>query len=355
MSPIHKFSYLVFLLVLLAYNSFGQPKDNYKTKIDSLLQTTDVRPFNGVVLVTQRGKTKYSKSYGYSNFSQKIPLKLEDKFLLLSNSKQITAVLILQEVDKGNINLDAAIKNYLPELKQTWGDSVTVHNLLNNTSGIAGMDKALAFKAGTKFNYSNINYILLGRIVEFASKKTFEAQVNELFRKCGMENSFFPNSGNKSSIINGIEYLDDNSKKVITDINVPAEFVPALGIVSTANDLSKWNHKLHNGKLLKHETYKLMTTYSIKNKHAVFGEKEIGYGYGLRISDSEQITEFGHTGIVPNFGLTSLNLYYPSTKTSVIVLENQAFNNFDIAYHFETMVKAFVKRDLLRSKRAINK
>ncbi|WP_409416966.1 serine hydrolase domain-containing protein [Flavobacterium sp. PS2] len=337
-------TFFLILLLLFAFKQsfFAQTKDNYTTRIDSLIQTTSVRPFNGTILISQNGKIKYSKAYGYSDFTKKTPLKLDDHFVILSNSKQITAVLILQEVEKGKIVLNTPIKKYLPNLKQPWTSTVTVENLLNHTSGIVDLEKPTAFAVGTEFKYTDLNYILLGQIIERVTNKTYETVVNELFKVNKMNDSFFPNSDNQDEVVNGRQYLKDNTTKVIQGIIIPKDRVPAAGLVSTVKDLAIWNDFLHNGKLLKEATYARMTTYSITNQHPVFGDKEIGYGYGIRVNDEAKIKEFGHTGIVPEQGFTSVNLYYPETKTSIIVLENQTFDNFDIAYYFEAEIRKIV-------------
>jgi len=110
-------------------NEGGKDKkqhDNYSAKIDSLIQSTDPRQFNGAILITQKGETKYSKTQGYSNFEEKTPVKLNDLFRIQSNSKQITAVLILRAVENGSIDLEETIKTYLPDFKQSWSDSVSI-------------------------------------------------------------------------------------------------------------------------------------------------------------------------------------------------------------------------------------
>jgi D-alanyl-D-alanine carboxypeptidase len=109
--------------------------------------------------------------------------------------------------------------------------------------------------------------------------------------------------------------------------------------VSTVTDLAILNEKLHNGMLLKPETYKKMISYDILAQHNIFGENAIGYGYGIRINDQAEIIEYGHTGIVPEQGFTSVNLYFPKTKTSIIVLENQCFEDMSICYFFEAGVR----------------
>ena len=84
--------------------------------MDSLLIDTTIRPFNGVILITQKGKTVYSKVHGFADMNKKTPLTLNSQFEIMSNSKQIAAVLILKEAEKGRINLQSTIKKYLPYL-----------------------------------------------------------------------------------------------------------------------------------------------------------------------------------------------------------------------------------------------
>ncbi|MNL14243.1 hypothetical protein D3C87_1351740 [compost metagenome] len=90
-----------------------------------------------------------------------------------------------------------------------------------------------------------------------------------------------------------------------------------------------------------------MTSYVITNKHPLFSDDPIGYGYGLRINDKDNMLEIGHTGFHPGEGFTAVNLYYPKSKTSVIIMENVAHENFDIAYYFEQEIRKIVKESNL--------
>ncbi|KVV13424.1 serine hydrolase domain-containing protein [Flavobacterium sp. TAB 87] len=104
----------IIFLSLSSTITFAQKQKDYSTKIDSLVNTTSPRIFNGVIFATKNGKEIYSKVYGYSNFDSKVPLQLNSTFKIMSNSKQITAVLLLKQVEKGTVNLQAPIKKYLP-------------------------------------------------------------------------------------------------------------------------------------------------------------------------------------------------------------------------------------------------
>lgn len=320
----------------------AQTSNDYAAKIDSALQSAAVRPFSGVVMITQQGKTKYLEAYGYADFTRKTPLKTDDQFVLLSNSKQITAVLVLLEYEKGHLQLQDAIRKYLPGIQQPWADTVTIHQLLNHTSGIVDVDSPLAAVPGTQFRYSDLNYMLLGKIVAHAAGKPYRVLLNELFSRCGMRHSYFPDTKNTGQLVHGMRYAGDGGKKEVSSMIIPEDRIPAAGIVSTVHDMSTWNELLYNGKLLKPATFQLMRSYAIKAVHPVFGDKAIGYGYGIRINDQSLPVEYGHTGIVPDQGFTSLLLYYPATHTSVVILENQAFENMQISYAIEMAIRKIV-------------
>lgn len=336
-------------IVLTSCHSFGQKKDDYQIKIDSLIQIKNPRSFNGVVFIQQDGKTKYAKAYGYSDFNKKTLLKVSDKFSTMSIAKQFTAVLILQEVENGTIDLQTPIRKYLPDFKYPWADTITVHQLLTNTSGLNSedIDKPLKFAPGTAFSYSNIGYYVAGKVLEKQSHKSFEELVTALFKKCKMNNSYYPNEINNKFLTKGHTIKKDGSYKLNEKLNFDIHNYFGSHLIVSAPDLAKWNQFLHNGKLLKPETYKMMTSYSITNAHPLFSEKPIGYGYGLRVNDQDSLMEIGHTGFHPSEGFTAVNLYYPKTKTSVIVMENQANENFDIAYYFEQEIKKIIKESNL--------
>ena len=340
---------IAIVLVLTSSNSFGQKGDDYTTKIDSLIQAVNPRSFNGVVFIQQNGKTKYAKAHGYSDFNKKTPLKISDKFSTMSIAKQFTAVLILQEVEKGTIDLHSPIRKYLRDFKYSWADTITVHQLLNNTSGLNSedIDKPLKFKPATAFNYSNIGYYVAGQVLEKQSHKSFEELVTALFKKCKMNDSYYPNESNNKFLTKGHTVKKDGSFKLNEKLNFDIHNYFGSHLIVTAPDLGKWNEWLHNSKLLKADTYKMMTSYSIVNTHKLFSYNPIGYGYGLRINDKDSIMEIGHTGFHPSEGFTAVNLYYPKTKTSVIVMENQANENFDIAYYFEQEIRKIVMNSKL--------
>jgi D-alanyl-D-alanine carboxypeptidase len=322
----------------------AQQKDNYSSKINSLVKSITPRTFNGVVFIQQNGKKKYEKAYGYVDFKRRTPLKINDRFSTMSIAKQITATLILQEVEKGTIDLHVPIRKYVPDFKYSWADTITVHHLLNHTSGLYSDDLKpnLKLKTGKEFRYSNVGYSVAGMVLEKQSGKTYNELVTALFKKCKMNDSAYPTENSSQLLTKGHTIRKDGSFELNEKLGFDTSYYFGSHLIVTAPDLAKWNECLHNGKLLKPETYKLMTNYSTTATHQLFSEKPIGYGYGLRINDKADNYEIGHTGFHPSEGFTAVNLYYPKTKTSVIVMENVANENFDIAYYFEQEIRKIV-------------
>lgn len=314
--------------------NWAKQKKNFATEqfsnIDSVMASNTNQLFNGIVIVSKNGATKYAKQMGFSNLSKQTPLKYTDAFTIGSISKQMTAVLVLREYEQGHLQLNAAIKKYLPALTQAWADSITVLQLLTHTHGIpepdnykapiTSLSKTLGFRPGTQFSYSQIGFDLLARIVEKTSGKNFATLSDELFAKCGMTNSYAPDSARKRLPING--YLEQGDtfapRQNIRNLIYPP--VAAGGFVSTVEDLVKWNTALHQGQLLADSTYRLMISKQ-KNavrQHPVFGV--VTYGLGITIDDQHGALQLGQTGLSPGF--VSMDFYFPDTKTSVIVLSN---------------------------------
>jgi D-alanyl-D-alanine carboxypeptidase len=343
---------LFFTTLFLINNSLGQQsKDDYSPKIDSLIQTKNPRGFNGVILITKDGKTKYSKASGYSDIEEKTPLALMDNFRIQSNSKQITAVLVLKEVEKGNIDLHKSIKTYLPDLKQTWADSVSVHQLLNMSSGIVHLDKPLKFKPGTDFYYSNPAYGLLGRLIEKVTGKTYIEVANNLFKELKMENTYCYEMGKpNNSLINGY-WLEKDSISLVDfeTLNFTNEswknFIPGGGVISNAIDLNIWDTKLHNRKILKKKSYVAMMNSNVIDSDFTFSEKNSNYGYGVNINEEEPVKYIGHAG--RGIGFVSLKIYVPSKKLSIIILENIYNRDTNIVYHFQKSIRQIVLNSTL--------
>ncbi|MDU1890641.1 MAG: serine hydrolase domain-containing protein [Dysgonomonas sp.] len=294
-------------------------------RVDSLLSFNEQKPFSGIVLIDRNDTIQYLKVTGYSDMEKKIPLDIDDQFVIGSISKQFTAVVVLQEYDKGNIDLSVPIRHYLPELKEKWADTINVHHLLTHTHGIVALDKPTLFEAGTQYDYSQIGYDLLAKVAEKTSGKSFAQLSSELFSLCGMENTFHPDIKEYKRLVKG--YQEEDNGELVASSESLRQYPAAGAFISTAKDLLLWNNNFYGGKLLKDETFEMLTTKqknAIRN-HPIFGITE--YGYGITVDDKQNIRQWGQTGYAPGFA--SMSFYFPETKTSAIVLENICYDMHD--------------------------
>lgn len=337
-----KFSILILAFAFLtSCQTFGQQKtENYSdltANIDSIIANNS---FNGIVLLTKDSAAIYSKSIGYSDLKKKTPLVLHDQFVIGSISKQITAVLVLREYEKGKIGLENKINRYLLDIKQPWSNEVTIHQLLTHTHGIVALDAPLEFKQGSQFHYSQLGYEILAQILEKVTGKTFEKLATELFNAYELKNTFHPNNKRYKHLVKGYEE-NENGVLEFTP-NSLSNYSAAGSFISNVADLNKWNQLLYFGKLVKKETLKLMETKYATRIHPVFDT--IDYGYGLLFKDGEQNLQIGALGYAPGF--VSACYFYPQTNMNLIILENTGNNldDFKKTFKVHTEIMALIKK-----------
>ena len=177
--------------------------------------------FSGSVLVQVDGKVRYANSFGLANIAFDIPNDARTRYPIASITKLFTSALILQLRDEGRLDLDRNVRAYLPDYRGEAGDRVTVRQLLNHTSGLPGYDQAadaasairdgmpvyqlphdtdallaryasgaLVSSPGTKFEYNNADYVVLGKIVERLRGMAFERALRQwLLDPLGMRDS----------------------------------------------------------------------------------------------------------------------------------------------------------------------
>lgn len=293
-------------------------KNLLKNQIDSVVKKYR---FNGSVAVFKDSTELYRSNQGFSDLKNKINIDNNTVFAIGSISKQFTAVLILLQMEQGKLNLHDKVSQYVKEFQIREYENITIHQLLNHTSGLNIVGGKLEFKSGSGFFYSNDGFNALGKIIENVSGK-YDDNVMELFKKVGMNNS------STGSIFNGTDFAGaylGNTKNFEKIQNMPKRLVskdigiPAGGILSTVNDLHLWNNALYGEKILKTETLQQFEAKSAERNHPVFGK--MGYGYGIMMNIGNPESYF-HSGYIK--GSPSLNIYYPNTKTSVIILSNIA-------------------------------
>ena len=285
-------------------------------KIDKIVKEYyDARHLNGVVLVAENGKIIYEKAYGYADFAWGVKNSMDTKFRIYSASKQFTAMIIMQLVQEEKIDLDEPITSYLPYYRKDTGDKITVHNMLTHSHGIpdppmdsmpliitASPEETIKkyfsddpmFEPGEKFSYSGVGgYTILGAIAEKVSGETLEELLQKLiFDPLGMNNTHYYDV--KTVIERKANDYRYDGNQLVHRLQ-PYYIINAFGascIVTTADDLYKWDRALYRNMLLDPDFMKRYLKPQIK-----MGENT-SYAYGQCISyyTKEKRTIYWHSG-----------------------------------------------------------
>ncbi len=307
----------------------------------------DYNMFDGSVLVAENGQVIYKAAFGLANREWNIPNTTDTKFMIGSVSKPFTAVLILIQVQKGLINLDKTISDYLPEFTNKPAAKVTIRQLLKHTSGIPNydiikdffprisrqnftrkdyvkvyMDSSLAFQPDTKYAYSSWGYFTLGYIMERVTSKSYSQLMKEdIFDKIGMNNS---GSYAHTQIINkratGYDYSFGGYTSL--DFRDQSNTMGTGDLYSTVDDIFKFHTALTTNALLNKELTGEMFTPGIRPAQ---------YGYGwfnkqFKYTPTDSIASNFHLGMTEGF--LSFLLRIPSTNSLIVILCNSSPTDF---------------------------
>lgn len=300
------------------------------------------QPFTGIILVAQQGNL-------FWNFNPKAaPITAQRQFVIGSQSKQITAALILQAVDQQRFTLSDALSKFIPEQRERYGDAITIKHLLEHSSGLGQGGTTPAGAPGSTFAYSNAGYDLLGQVLERVYGESFAAQAARLFRQCEMTQSFAPSAEQLTSqaplLVAG--QTEQAGKLVAAPLDVSFSNNPSGRLISSAGDLIRWQQCLHQRSLLKPASYQQMTSPQMLRPHR-WGA--LGYGFGLQINTSDGLTEYSHSGFVD--GYVSTTLYYPQSATGLVLLEPLSLDPTDIhrAFYYHDQVRAALRAQLIKT------
>lgn len=308
----------------------------FENQIDSVFTKNH---FNGSIVVYKDSSLIFEKEKGFQDFKTKEKLHQNSVFAIGSLSKQFTAVLVLLQEEQGKLKVTDKVSQYLPEFQKPELQNITIHQLLNHTSGLNDFGEKLLFKSGTDFSYSNKGYRFLGELVAEVSGKSFDENAKELFEKLGMKNSSTANlfiGEDFAGAYNGNSTVQEKVEEMPKRLAEDDISISAGGILSTINDLQIWNAALFGGKILNSNSLQKLLKKTAERDHPIFGK--VGYCYGIMTNLSAPKSYF-HTGYVK--GSPSLNIYYPETKTSVVILSNIADDSkgFDVIFKPHIEVK----------------
>lgn len=331
-------------------------------RLSKIPETIDelIKNQNGVILIATPNEIIYEKYLGFADINKKIPVDSNTQFLTGSVTKKFTAVAMLKALSNSN-NVEAELRNtidnYLPEKHPiwngsmpTWAITITIHQLLVHSSGIPNYTSLpeyekqkfsntaelvnffksheLEFTPGEKFAYSNSGYFLLGIIIEAITQKKLNVYLEEnFFKPLDMQSTFLAMQGTVPNLIQqgfshlarGYEYELTTHHPVLQEIKSYENMRnpgAAGSLVSTANDLLKWNNALYSGKIIPDSLLKLML-----HPYHMTERPDSHYGYGIEIMSSKVLGNYySHRGGIPGF--RSILTYIPSLELSIITLQN---------------------------------
>src|SRR5437868_15281443 len=322
----------IVLVALLTLTCSAQ-EENSTARMEEVVQSfVSAKQFMGSVLVARDGKVLLSHGYGYANFEWAIPNSPTTKFRLGSITKQFTAACILLLEQRGKLKIDDPVKKYMADAPAAW-DKITIYHLLTHTSGIPSFtgfpdyrsteavsttpeqliarfrDKPLEFEPGTRWNYSNSGYVLLGYLIEKISGQSYGDSVQQnIFTPLGMKDSGYDSNAaiiaHRAAGYTPGKGGPENAGFV--HMSIPFS---AGALYSTTEDLLRWEQGLFGGKVLKAESLTKMTTPFKQD-----------YAFGLAVSTNNGHKVIEHGGGIEGFN-TQLS-YYPDDKLVVAVLAN---------------------------------
>jgi CubicO group peptidase (beta-lactamase class C family) len=336
---------LAFMLVaaLFASSALAQASlpEDVRQNIDKIASQTLAR--TGVpsasVAVVKDGQIVYEQAYGDARLDPRTPATTKMRYSVGSISKQFTATAILMLAEEGKLKLDDPVGRFLPDL--TRANEVTIRQILSHTSGYQDywpqdyvppfmlqpvtsekiLDlwarKPLDFEPGTKYQYSNTNYVIAGLIVEKASGTPFmEFLRRRIFAPLKME-SVVDIDQSRLTEPDPVGYMRYGLGPLRPAPKEGRGWLFAAGeLAMTADDLAKWDIAMINRSLLKPESYREMQT-EVKLKSGDGAR----YGLGLSVFTQDGHRVLEHGGEVSGF--TADNLVLPDDHVAVVVLTNQ--------------------------------
>lgn len=290
------------------------------------------------VIVLKDGKPLLRQAYGMADTAKGVKMTPENALRLGSITKQFTATAILLLHDEGKLSVDDDITKHLPDYP-TRGKKISIEHLLTHTSGIASYtgkpgyalnmaqdlsvaqmidsfkNDPLDFEPGSQYRYNNSGYFLLGAIIEKISGQSYAAFLEQrIFKPLGMKDTYYEGMGRSKAPVAAGHTRSGSGYGPARPLSMTQPYA-AGSLVSTVDDLAKWDAAVAAGRLLKPASWqRAFSAYVLKDG------KPTTYGYGWGLSQVQGEAAIGHSGGINGF--TSYALRLPEQKLYVAVLTN---------------------------------
>lgn len=347
--PLLRIAFLIALDCLLSITSLAQnglPAEEV-AQIDRLVARTlvDAGVPSASIAIVKDGHLVLAKAYGDARVSPQMVANPDTRYGIGSISKQFTVAAMLFLQQDGKVSIDDHVGKYLPDL--TRANEVTIRELLSHTSGYQDYypqdyvpefmqlpgttanilntwaKRPLDFDPGTKWQYSNTNFVIAGAIIEKVSgEPLFRLLSERIFRPLQM-NSVFDIDHNQPAQADALGYFSYGTAPNRVQVKEGDGWLFAAGeLAMTPSDLSKWDIALMNESLLQPASYRQMETETLLKNGA-----GAGYGLGVDVGEWEGHRAISHEGEVS--GYTAMNAVFPDDRMAVVVLTNKMAGTAD--------------------------
>jgi D-alanyl-D-alanine carboxypeptidase len=311
------------------------------------------------IAAVKSGRTLLAGGFGLANLETETEVTPQTVFLAGSITKQFVAAAIMRLVQERRLVLDAPAANYLPEIASL--GPITVRMLLTHTSGlneysapafanqirephsqsqmieyIMHQVPVTDFLPGSKFEYSNSNYYLLGSIVERISGSTLRDVLAGIIADAGLiqtsvdrETEIVKHRAAGYSMVDGSPGQFEKAAYFSMDVAGGAG-----ALRSTATDLAKWHQALLHGRIVNAASLdqmltpaKLLNGQAVVRDHAPVSSGPQNYGFGLELGMFEGERTIAHAGAVPGF--TAYVVTIPSRDLSIGIMINTDPNSHE--------------------------
>ena len=313
--------------------------------IDDLLADYAVAGSPGVaVMVLEGGQVLHSEGYGLADLAEGRPLTPSTPIRLASLSKALTAMAIVVLADEGSLDYDDAVVEWVPELDRF--ETITVRHLLNHTSGLPDYYETealealgqagdgqwsvtnadavalyetwgeLEFEPGSRYEYSNPGYEVLGLLVERVSGRSFgDFLADEIFEPLGMDTAVVREGPDVAIPGRAVGYRESAEGWLEDDAHWGNGLMGAGGVYASLEDLQRWDEALNQGELVSEAAYDEIFTPAVLNDG-----RESPYGFGWNLEDLDGRAAIHHTGSW--VGFRTAIAHYPDDDVTIIVLSN---------------------------------
>lgn len=338
----------LFLCLVLSFASLGAQDQSKTDKAEAYMQAAaKTWGFSGTVLVSEKGEPFYANGFGKSSFQLNIPNDSRNIFKIGEITQIFTSAAIMQQVQKGLIELANPIGKYLSDLPREWSDKVTIQQLLSNTSGLPNLDtsslrgreltyadfanymngKSLKFEPGTNFDESNSNYILLGMLLSEMTGISFEGYVQQRFTDpLAMKSTAYYHPEWVVPLMSYGYSLDSRYHLINAPCASMAQVNASNGLFSSMSDLFVFTQALLSDKVIGPYMKKL-----------TFATNKNNFGFGWHVDSDKtktaelKLNNFGklhywQQGEVD--GYSALLSVYPDDNVVIIILSNNDRNFF---------------------------